>query len=211
MTMISAMRKRMFDLGNIFHAAGQQHPELPIYLDHLLACSASDESELTLRQAVGLVDKLSIGVQSSGITPHMPVMVWHRDGFDLPLIASAVARAGGVPAMLSPHLPLETVLELFTKLNTTVVIADIETAAQLDPHLPAGTQLLMTDKSAGLVPVRAVGHESNGPVQISRSRPFRHGPNDPILITHTSGTTRLPTSLRCTQGGHSGIASYLNK
>lgn len=192
MSTMSEIRARHFDLGGIFHGAALRHPDLPIYLDHQLECRASTESVVTVREAVTLVDTITARLRELGVAPGSVVMVWHRDGFDLPLLASAVSRVGAVPAMLSPHLPAETVTELFVKLAASTVVSDAQGARTLRPLLPAGTQFLITDRTAGVVAVGvSTGRAAASPQPASRA-PHKFASHDPILITHTSGTTRLP-------------------
>ena len=186
------IRRRHFDLGGIFHAAADRHPDLFIHLDHQMECTTDAKNGLTLREAVSLVDALTERLHTHGLVPGAVVMVWHRDGFDLPLLASAVSRVGAVPAMLSPHLSIETVVELFSKLRASAVVSDAQGARALRPLLPVGTQFFVTDPTAGLIDLDDQARPTSASPQPAPWRPHKFEPNHPILITHTSGTTRLP-------------------
>lgn len=186
------IRRRHFDLGGIFHAAAERHPDLFIHLDHQMECTTGAKNGLTLREAVSLVDALTDRLHTHGLVPGAVVMVWHRDGFDLPLLASAVSRVGAVPAMLSPHLSIETVVELFSKLRASAVVSDARGARALRRLLPAGTQFFVTDPAAGLIDLDDQARPTSASPQPAPWRSHEFEPNHLILITHTSGTTRLP-------------------
>lgn len=185
-------RRRHFDLGGIFHRAAEEHPHLLIHLDHQLGCSAEVDGRLTVSTAALLVDTLTMRLQASRLVPRTKVVVWHRDGFDLPLLVSSVSRAGAVPAMLSPHLPVGTVVQLFEKLRASVIISDADGARALLPVLPEDTQIFVTYPVAGLVDFRDPTRPDDHGTHPAPEPPHVFEPSEPILITHTSGTTRLP-------------------
>jgi acyl-coenzyme A synthetase/AMP-(fatty) acid ligase len=184
--------KRVLHVGEIFHDAARRHPQLVVHLDHALRCRTSDGHVLEVREAAHLVDRIAAVLDAYEVSPGRHVAIYHRDGFDIPLLASAVARVGGLPVMLSPYLPQDTVLALLAKLNDPVLISDESAAERLRPHLAAGCTVLTTDPVETLV-------AGPGTSPLNGQRPLRIGraahpvdPDAPMLVTHTSGTTRLP-------------------
>lgn len=188
-----AVPDRVFHIGEIFHDAARRHPHLVIHLDHTLRCRTSDAGSLTVTEAARLVDRISSVLDAHQVLAGRHVAIYHGDGFDIPLLAAAVARVGALPVMLSPYLPQETALALLGKLDDPVLITDAAAAERLRPHLDAGITLLTTDQADALVP----GPGTAPPVATSPAPPVRRtahptDPDAPMLVTHTSGTTRLP-------------------
>src|SRR5450759_4330476 len=95
--------------------------------------------------------------------------------------------------MLSPYLPQETALALLGKLDDPVLISDTSAAERLRHHLAADTTVLTTDPVDALV--AGPGTPSPDALRLAL-RPGRAAypadPDTPMLVTHTSGTTRLP-------------------
>jgi acyl-coenzyme A synthetase/AMP-(fatty) acid ligase len=186
--------EKVFHIGDVFHDAVRRHPDLMIHLDHALRCRAAEDQSLGVRTAAELVDRIADVLEAYGVVPRRPVAIYHHDGFDIPLLASSVARVGGLPVMLSPYLPLETALALIAKLDDPVVLADTEAAERMRPHLGTNITVLVTDPDEALVPGPGTAPVPVSPrrTDYSRTGPYPTDPDAPMLVTHTSGTTRLP-------------------
>jgi long-chain acyl-CoA synthetase len=184
----------VFHIGDVFHDAVRRHPDLLIHLDHSLRCRAAVDQSLGVGAAAELVDRIADVLEAYGVVPRRPVAIYHQDGFDIPLLASAVARVGGLPVMLSPYLPLETALALVAKLDDPVVLADAEAAERMRPHLGPDITVLITDPNEALVPDPGTSAVPVAPKRAAAAHtaPYPTDPNAPMLVTHTSGTTRLP-------------------
>jgi acyl-coenzyme A synthetase/AMP-(fatty) acid ligase len=182
-------------LGEIFHDAARRHPGLPIHLDHALQCgpgqapAPADRVGSAVRPAFDvdlaarLVERLSACMSAAGLREGQYVAVYHADSFDIPLLAAAVARSGGVPVLLSPYLSPTTAVQLVAKLPAPAVIVDGSAGADLRARFAEHGPVWHTDRTAGLV----TGSSSVHPV-----RRLGRDPDRPMLVTHTSGTTRLP-------------------
>jgi acyl-coenzyme A synthetase/AMP-(fatty) acid ligase len=178
--------QRALWLGDIFHAASRRHPGLPIYLDRPLHCHRGPELTIDVDLAAGLVERLSATMSAAGLAARQYVAIYHRDGFDIPLLAAAVSRCGGVPVLLSPYLPAETAAELVRKLPDPIVVTDDSIAAELRAEFAECGPVWHTD-GTGLL--------TGAPGLLGPGEPVRRVPRDPdrpMLVTHTSGTTRLP-------------------
>lgn len=182
---------RVFHIGEIFHDAARRHPHLVMILDHALLCCKLDTCELGIREAVKLVDAMASVLQSIRVGPRRYVAIYHKDGFDIPLLASAVARVGGIPVLLSPYLPLETAVALIGKLEDPVVVTDLETVQGLRTYLSSDATVVTTDAERTLV-----GNQGTSPSttvsSVCLQAAYPTDPDAPMLVTHTSGTTRLP-------------------
>lgn len=194
--MLSVLPKRLssdrhFHIGEIFHNAAERHPHLPIHLDRPVQCRLAVDHTLGVREAAALVDRLAAVLEAYDVRAGRYVAIYHEDGFDIPLLASAVARIGGVPVMLSPYLPEETALALVRKLGDPVLLTDAVRADRLRAELSPESPLLRTDPLDVLVPGPGTPPIRPGALCVGRPA-HRPDPDAPMLVTHTSGTTRLP-------------------
>lgn len=175
-------------LGDVFHRAARRHPGLWIETDRPMLSDAGMPQRFTVDQAASLVDRLCQIIEASGLQRGRHVAIRHTDGFDIPILASAVSRCGAVPVLLSPYLPFDVVQALIRKLPDPVVIVDDElTTADEHARLAGEFPVWRTDPIEGL-------HLPAGPLTGgARTPPRQASPAEqPMLVTHTSGTTRLP-------------------
>lgn len=174
-------------LGTLFERAAARHPANVLILDHDLDIAPDLGRRATIPEIADLIDDFAARLHAAGIRPGDRVVVHKSDGFDITLLACAVARVGGVPVLLSPMLDGATVAELVRRTDRPFLVTDrvkldglpsavfAETARVL---LTTGTHPDATafDAFAGAARVPAV------------TRPAE----EPTLITHTSGTTGVP-------------------
>jgi acyl-coenzyme A synthetase/AMP-(fatty) acid ligase len=116
-----------------------------------------------------------------GVRPHDPVVVSATDAADVVLCFLALTRLGAIPALLNVRVPPETAALYISRLRATGVLADAGRRAQLstlDTGAPvlAGVEELAGDPAAA-------------------PPPYRHHGDDPVAITHSSGTTGVPKAV----------------
>ncbi|WP_089952680.1 class I adenylate-forming enzyme family protein [Lentzea xinjiangensis] len=121
----------------------------------------------TVAQLAELVLGAAGWLSEAGVRPGDRVAVVKRNHWDYDLLACAAVRLGAVPALLSCHLPDDT-LDILIK--------------RLDPAL------VVTDRALGASRVLRID-------EFTASRPpppHRRHDDDPLIINHTSGTTGVP-------------------
>jgi acyl-coenzyme A synthetase/AMP-(fatty) acid ligase len=117
-----------------------------------------------------------------GIRPRDPVAVWSATAADHILSFLALCRLGAVPALINGNLPAETAAAYIRGLRAVTVLADAVRLPQL-AEADLGGARLAEAADAGR------GDPATAPL------PYRHHPDDPIVITHTSGTTGMPKAV----------------
>jgi acyl-coenzyme A synthetase/AMP-(fatty) acid ligase len=182
--------KEALYLGTVPELAAARHGGTPLTLDHDLEVLPGAGRHLTTADLARFVVDLSARLHAAGIRPGDHVAVHKRENFDIYLLATAAARLGAVPVMLSPALDAESVLALLRRLGRPHLITD---AAKLDGPLAGAPLAELADRV-----VVATGGPRPGAVALSElagaaPRPaVRRDPDEPALMTHTSGTTGLP-------------------
>lgn len=117
-------------------------------------------------RVASLVDK--------GVKPRDPVAVFVSSAADCFLNFMALTRLGAIPALMNPNMPMDIAVLYVEKLRATGVITDSKHRLADDNWDAASL---------------GTGDPTLAP------KPYRHHQDDPIAITHSSGTTRMPTAV----------------
>jgi len=117
-----------------------------------------------------------------GIRPRDPVAVWTTDAADIVLSFLALSRIGAIAALMNGRLPPEIAAEYIRRLRPVGVLADA-------PHAD-----LLAGQDIG-VPVLGAPAELGTGDPGSAPPHYRHHPDDPVVITHSSGTTGVPKAV----------------
>jgi acyl-coenzyme A synthetase/AMP-(fatty) acid ligase len=137
----------------------------------------------TLGELTERVAARAAWLRDRGIGPRDPVAVYTTSAADVLLNYAALTWLGAIPALMNPNMPGE-VAELFIRrLHASAVLADEEHLRMLEGADLGGAFLLPEASLAGSGdPAAAPPH-------------YRHHADDPVAITHSSGTTRVPAAV----------------
>jgi len=116
-----------------------------------------------------------------GIGRRDPVAVYVTSAADVFLNFLALTWLGAIPALLNGGMPAEIAVEYIRRLRAVGVIIDADHAGMAEQDL--GAPVLGDAAETG------TGDPSRAPAH------FRHHPEDPVAITHSSGTTRMPAAV----------------
>ncbi|MFF8829498.1 class I adenylate-forming enzyme family protein [Streptomyces sp. NPDC015131] len=185
----SSARSGGLYLGLVPQLAAARDGGTPITLDHDLDLFPDAGRRLTVAGLAELVDDTAARLWAAGVRPAEHVAIHKSANFDIYVLATAAARIGAVPVMLSPALDGESVTTLVGRLDRPHLVTDAAKLAgplSLDRLAPSAARVLVT------------GGEVPGTVSLAglagspRRRPVLLHPDHPALMTHTSGTTGLP-------------------
>jgi acyl-coenzyme A synthetase/AMP-(fatty) acid ligase len=110
-----------------------------------------------------------------------PVAVYVTSAADVLLNFAALTWLGAIPALMNGSMPAEIAPEFIRRLRATGVIIDADHAGMAEHDL--GAPILGDAAETG------TGDPSAAPAH------YRHHPDDPVAITHSSGTTRMPAAV----------------
>jgi len=128
-------------------------------------------------------------LHARGIRPRDPVAVYVHSAADCLLSYLALTWLGAIPALMNGNMPGEVAVEYIRRLRAVGVLTDATRHPALaGPDLGVG--------AFGLNDVRA--SDSGDPARAPLH--YHHHPDDPVAITHSSGTTRMPTAVVHSQG-----------
>ena len=136
---------------------------------------------LSLRTLTERVAARAEWFQRHGIGRRDPVAVCVTSAADVFLNFFALTWLGAIPALMNGSMPTEIAAEFIRRLRATGVIIDAD-HAELAAHA-LGAPVLGDAAQTG------TGDPSGAPAH------YRHHPEDPVAITHSSGTTRMPAAV----------------
>ncbi len=142
---------------------------------------------LTLGELDERIDARAAWLHQRGIKPRDPVAVYVTNAADQILQFFALTRLGAIPALINGNLPGEIAAEYIGLLRAVGVLTDADHRQRLAGHEVAAPHL-------GDVAELGTGDPAAAPP------PYRHHADDPISITHSSGTTGLPKPVVHTHG-----------
>lgn len=182
------MWKRGLYLGIVPETGTAKDSSTLLTLDHDLDVLPEAGRRLTVAELAGLVDDLAGRLWAAGVRPGEHIVVHKSANFDVWVLATASARIGAVPVMLSPALDGATVGALLDRLDQPHLLTDVRKLDALAGVPLAGLTkrvIIVTGSRPDAVSLAELAGSA-------RVRPVFRDPDEPALITHTSGTTGLP-------------------
>ncbi len=136
----------------------------------------------TLAELDNAVRARAAALRDLGVRPRDPVAVYASNASDAVLSFFALTRLGAIPALVNPNLDADRAALFISKLNAVGLLTDRAHRDRLagtdpgTPLLPDVSQLGSADPDAA-------------------PAPYRHWTDDPVAITHSSGTTGMPKAV----------------
>ncbi|MFC1433742.1 class I adenylate-forming enzyme family protein [Streptacidiphilus sp. N1-3] len=138
--------------------------------------------QLTLGQLRERVAARAAWWHEQGIGPRDPVAVYVSSSADCLLNFLALTWLGAIPALVNQYVPGDIAAEYIRRLRGVGLLTDPEHRTRL-----AGQDLGLAVH--GDTAATGTGDPAQAPP------PYQHDGDDPIAITHSSGTTRMPTAV----------------
>lgn len=136
---------------------------------------------LSLRTLTERVAARAQWFAARGVGRRDPVAVYVSSAADVFLNFFALTWLGAIPALMNGNMPVEVAAEYIRRLRGVGVVTDADHAALRQHDL--GVPILGDASQTG------TGDPSQAPPH------FRHHGDDPVAITHSSGTTRMPAAV----------------
>ena len=151
-------------------------------------------TDLTLGELRTAVAARAAWLAARGVGPRDPVALYVTTAADCMLHFMALARLGAIPALMNPNIPGDVAAEYIRRLRAVALVTDDAHRRRLTEAAPGGLELGFDLDAVYDVADTGTGDPDAAPA------PYRHHDDDPIAITHSSGTTRMPTAVTQTHG-----------
>lgn len=186
--LLQRVGNRGIRLGTLLDRAAARHPDNPVVLDHDLAIAPQLGRRTTVAHLARLVADAASRLWAAGVRTGDRVLVHKSNGFDITLLALAIARIGATPVLLSPKLDGGTVAELLRRAAQPYLLTDADKLTHGLPEMvfALSRRVLL---AAGDHPDAVALWQLTDVPEIA---PVTVAPEHPALVTHTSGTTGTP-------------------
>ncbi|EUJ53178.1 long-chain acyl-CoA synthetase [Listeria fleischmannii FSL S10-1203] len=109
-----------------FKESAERFPDTPIFFDETLAGFPELGLETTYADCLEVIVKRATQLKTAGVKKADKIMMYKSAKFDTYLLAVSASYLGAVPAMISPHLPVETMEILADRLDLPFLLFDNE-------------------------------------------------------------------------------------
>lgn len=176
--------RRPLNVGLVAELAAERYGRVPIYLDEPFLWDPRQRVELDYVEYANLVNQFSAVLKQAGVKPWNRVVVLKSPNYDIQALASATARIGAIPALLSARLDPDIINVLLERIQPRFIITDPEVAAyaRLDAERLRALGCRAIASIDGGIPLEDLW---GGP--IPPPTPLKD--DEPMMITHTSSTT----------------------
>lgn len=164
---------------------------ISLFLDDELSMgSCGIYKEISAETIVRYADSIATWYKTIGIEPKDPVGLWFDDNILYFLHYVALTRIGAIPVFINGELTPEVTADFVRRVGAQNVVLQAGRLVQLAPHIAKHDALILLHKVES-IPLDLPGEY----------RAFRHLPDDPVLIAHSSGTTGTPKAVQFNHEG----------
>ena len=157
-----------------------------VWLEDPLPSPLGQFAALSLADLLTLADRLAVGYQHFNVRVGDVVAVYLKDEAAYLIHFLAITGLGAIPAFLNRRLPASSAVDFAGFVRATRLVCDREAAPALVAAGRQPTEMVDADALWAMTAEAAPKQER---------RPFRHDDLDPVLITHSSGTTGRPKAV----------------
>lgn len=181
---------RALGAGNVLHRLTRYGRSLEgqvLWLDGTWRDPAGNHPEvLTLGELHEIVATYAGFYRRNGVRAKDAVAIVTTSITDFALNLMALTSIGAIASLVNANMPLETRREYIRRQRVVGIMTREPWHKELQSHLRDDVPPLFVALQAEITPEDRAHRPEN--------YPFRHAPNDPILISHSSGTTGIPKS-----------------
>jgi acyl-coenzyme A synthetase/AMP-(fatty) acid ligase len=182
------MGRSPFHIGRVFHWHAERDRQTVVHLDRPLDVAPGAGTVHDGTALARTVEQLSDCLHAAGLRAGDRLVIAKDNHYDVPLLAAGAARIGALPVLIAPIASVDTVRALIGRAQPAVVVAgtrllaaagrlaDVRTIAVGAPVAELSPDTLTLDDLRG---------GPRAPVRIG-------GSDEPMVSTHTSGTTGVP-------------------
>jgi long-chain acyl-CoA synthetase len=143
----------------------------------------------TLRDWTRMAARVARGYCGLGVRARDAVGVYGAFGARYFLHFLALSRLGAIPVLVNERMAVETAAAYLSRTGVRVIMTDATRRRSIEAGLGGGDHLIITEPDLATAPECDFA-------------PYAFASNDPVLITHTSGTTGMPKAVMLEHGAY---------
>ncbi|MFD3520273.1 AMP-binding protein [Streptomyces sp. NPDC058653] len=190
-----ALRTRPpINIGLVFDWHARKRNRTVLHLDRPFDIAPDGGTTYSAAHLAEQVEEISNWLYAAGLRPLDRLAVVKDNHFDMVLIAAGAARIGALPVMMAPVQDLDALRTMIARADPKVLVAgasvlDRAASAGIAPAGPRVRLVVIGEPREGLPPgAIALDHLRGAAAAPVRLR----GDHEPMIVTHTSGTTGVP-------------------
>ncbi len=179
-------------MGETWDVAAKTAPDELVIVDRPADIDPDGPMSRTYTQWAQLVEQAAASLHQAGVRPWDRVAILKANHLDIVILGCAIARIGAIPVMFSGSYGPETFVPMLKRLEGAFVITDAKhidkcglTAEVVAEHT---VRTISVDAVAGRADIAQYSDFKDAPPVQPSMRELK----EPVVITHTSGTTGIP-------------------
>ncbi|WEV29481.1 AMP-binding protein [Streptomyces sp. 71268] len=183
-------KSRPSGLGSLFESHAERGRRTRFHLSRPFDIAPERGAEYTVQQLADLVAEASAWLYEAGARPGARVAIAKDNHWDYLLLAAAAARVGALPVLVAGSLPPDTLQTVLKRADARVLVT---TGEIVRSAAAAGV-----DVTAFAPRVVTIDGPADGATHVDEFRgarvpgTVRAASYEPMVATHTSGTTGVP-------------------
>ena len=186
--------------GNLLATAMAVHPDPHIPFIRtgrpVINTAGEEQTEFTLAQIDALAQSWSVWYHNQGVGPRDRVALYIADTFAYTIHLNALAQLGAIPVLINSKASPALALGLCERTTPVGIYTDRSRLAAISEGIGSLDGLRWVQLAEDL--------PAPPPAALPDAWRFRHAPEDPVSIMHSSGTTGIPKAV--TQTHASSVA-----
>jgi len=179
-------------MGETWHVAAKTAPDQLVIVDRPPDIDRDGPTDRTYSDWARLVDRAAAWLYQAGVRPWDRVAILKANHLDIVILGCAAARIGAIPCMFSGTYGPEAMIPMLKRLERPFLLTDRKHIDKcgITPDVVAGltVRTISVDPVAGRSDIASLDDfKDAAPVQ-----PNMRELTEPMVVTHTSGTTGIP-------------------
>lgn len=179
-------------MGDTWHVAAKTAPEELVIVDRAPDIDRGGPTTRTYTQWAELVDRTAAWLHSAGVRPWDRVAILKANHLDIVILGCAIARIGAIPCMFSGSYGPDEFLPMLRRLEGAFLLTDRQHVDKCGISSEVVADLTVRTISVDPVPDRPDIVELDDFKDAPPVQPAMRELREPVVITHTSGTTGVP-------------------
>jgi acyl-coenzyme A synthetase/AMP-(fatty) acid ligase len=179
-------------MGETWHVAAKTAPDELVIVDRPPDIDRDGPTDRTYSEWAALVDRSAAWLYQAGVRPWDRVAILKANHLDIVILGCAVARIGAIPCMFSGSYGPEVMIPMLKRLEGAFLLTDQKHIDKcgITPDVVANltVRTISVDPVAGRPDIAQLDDFKDAPPVQPNMREVA----EPVIITHTSGTTGIP-------------------